>query len=154
MIKIRRMRQEDVPGVLQVEEESFSQPWSARAFHMELESPIAYYLVAEDREGKILGYAGFWGILDQGDITNIAVRKDARRAGVGRQLLEKLIHLALLRGTARLNLEVRASNTGAIALYESFGFSQVGRRRGFYQKPEEDALLYTLELKEGIEHVK
>lgn len=154
MTKIRRMRHEDIPGVLLVEQESFSQPWSAKAFQQELESPIAYYLVAEDKEGRILGYAGFWGILDQGDITNIAVGKDARRSGVGRLLLEKLIHLALLRGTAVLNLEVRASNIGAIALYEGYGFRQVGRRKGFYQKPAEDAILYALEMKEGIGHAK
>ena len=143
------MTLEDLPGVLIVEQESFSQPWSRAAFEGELASPIAYYLVAVDGAGTILGYGGFWGILDQGDITNVAVRRDSRRRGVGRLLLEKLVHLALLRGTSALNLEVRASNREAIGLYESFGFEPVGRRRNFYQKPVEDALLYTLDLKKG-----
>lgn len=146
MRQIREMVLGDIPGVLGVEVEAFSVPWSEEAFLLELENPGALYLVAEE-DGEILGYGGLHRVLDIGDITNIAVGENHRRQGLGGQILEQLILVALANGLSVLQLEVRVGNAPAIRLYEGYGFALVGRRPSYYTHPDEDALLYTLELK-------
>ncbi|MGE5554030.1 MAG: ribosomal protein S18-alanine N-acetyltransferase [Betaproteobacteria bacterium] len=131
----------DVEEVLAIEQASFPTPWSRLAFLSELlENERAVYLVARE-EGKVIGYAGMWRILDEGHITNLAVHPDARRRGVGRRLLDALCNLAVARGLRRLTLEVRVSNVAAQHLYESFGFLPAGVRPGYYQDNNEDALI-------------
>ena len=146
MRRIREMALGDIPGVLEVEASAFSVPWSEEAFSLELENPGALYLVVEE-DGEILGYGGLHRVLDIGDITNIAVGERHRRQGLGGQILEQLILVALANGLTVLQLEVRVGNTSAIHLYEGYGFALVGRRPSYYTHPIEDALLYTLELK-------
>ena len=139
---------EDVDGVMEVDRDCFSIPWSKESFLMELESSLSTYVVAVDDEG-VLGYGGFYMVLDQVEITNIAVIGKVRGRGIGKSILEALIKLAVLGGGKVVNLDVRASNEAAKALYYSYGFKMVGMRRGYYQKPDEDALLLTLSLEEG-----
>lgn len=151
MIELRRMTLMDVPGVLEVEQGSFSTPWSEEAFLFELDNPLAIYLVAiKDRQ--VAGYGGFRFILDQADVTNIAVRSDFRRQGIGSLILESLIKQALVMGSNLIYLEVRPSNIQAITLYKAYGFAETGLRKGYYEDPREDALLLSLSLKEGENH--
>src|SRR5690606_33664105 len=91
--------------------------------------------------GEVLGYSVVMVVMDEGELANIAVAERARRLGVGRQLLASLLHDARAAGVRSMFLEVREWNVGARALYESFGFEPMGRRRGYYRNPDEDALL-------------
>ena len=106
--------------------------------------PKASFIVAEDGEGGVLGYAGLQVVLDEGYIDNIAVEEAARRHGVGDALLDVFCRF----GQAHLSfltLEVRASNAPAIALYRKHGFQEAGRRKNYYQQPREDAIIMTRE---------
>ena len=91
----------------------------------------------------MLGYVGMMFVLDEGYIANVAVAPPARRRGVGRALIASLLARADQMQLAFVTLEVRPSNHAAIALYEGFGFEVVGRRKNYYDKPSEDALLMT-----------
>lgn len=130
--------------IAELEQECFAQPWSETALEEELYNPQASFIVAEDGEGGVLGYAGLQVVLDEGYIANIAVEEAARRHGVASALLDVYCrfgqeHLAFL------TLEVRASNQAAIRLYLKHGFEEVGRRKGFYNDPKEDAIIMTRE---------
>ena len=127
----------------------FSRPWSKRMLAEELDNACAAFLVAEDADsGKVLGYAGVLVMADEGDITNVAVFPEYRRHGIGAAIIEVFMNFARGNDLAFLTLEVRPSNTAAIALYEGFGFEEVGRRKNYYDLPKEDALLLTRYFKE------
>ncbi|MBD5084927.1 MAG: ribosomal protein S18-alanine N-acetyltransferase [Clostridiales bacterium] len=128
-------------------------PWSEELFRDALENPHTAILLAEGENGAILGYAVLSVILDEGNLDNIAVAPEARRQGVADALLEVLTGFGREHLTV-LMLEVRASNTPAIALYEKHGFTAVGRRKNYYDAPKEDAILMTLEFANGTEAVK
>ena len=100
-------------------------------------------LLALGEDGALLGYAVLSTVLDEGNLDNIAVAPDCRRRGVADALLSALTAFGRAR-LACLMLEVRASNTSAIALYEKHGFQAVGRRKNYYDAPKEDAVLMTL----------
>lgn len=142
---VRRMNLEDLDGILEVENQSFSIPWSRRMFEDELFNPKACYFILES-SGKVVGYIGVWKILDEGHITNVAVHPDYRRKGFGRLLIGTLIENARDWGLVALTLEVRVSNTPAISLYESFGFYSAGTRKRYYSDNNEDALIMWLKL--------
>ena len=95
----------------------------------------------EMQDPILVGYGGLKMVLDEADVTNICVHPDYRRLGIGRDLLEAMLAMAGKRGIRRIYLEVRVSNQAAIHMYEEAGFKETGRRRGFYEKPREDALL-------------
>ena len=140
-LSIERMRQADLGDVLVIERASFSMPWSRGAFLYEIEqNQVARCWVARD-DGRIVGYICLWEVADELHITNIAVRQDVRRRGLGRALLGRTLEDARQRSLRLVVLEVRPSNTEARALYESFGFRVVGRRRGYYYDTGEDALV-------------
>lgn len=138
------MDRSHVPQIAALEKECFSTPWSAAMLEEELFNPQASFLVAEDDEGNILGYAGLHVVLDEGYIDNIAVEPDARRHGVASALLDVYCRFAAT-NLSFLTLEVRVSNLPAIRLYETHGFQQVGLRPGYYQLPREDAVIMTRE---------
>lgn len=142
---IRKMRREDVPQIAALERLCFSDPWSEASISSELENPISLWLVAE-ADGVVQGYIGSQSAPPDCDIMNLAVAPDARRRQLGRTLLQSLIDELHRRGTERLFLEVRASNVPAQSLYASFGFEQVGLRKGYYVNPTEDALILRKEL--------
>lgn len=140
MITIREMQLDDLDQVLFIEESLFSVPWSANGFFSFLIREDTLFLVAEE-EGSIVGYCGVVMVLNEGDITNVAVLAKRQSRGIGRQLMEALIDKTLDKGVDKLHLEVRQSNERAISLYERLGFEKVGLRKNYYQTPVEDGLL-------------
>ena len=142
---IRFMRLKDVDAVAAIEQETFARPWSRESFRQELtRNAVARYLVAEE-DGKILGYAGAWVILDESHITNIAVREEARGRGIGKKLTSRLLQILSNLGACYATLEVRVSNERAQNLYRSLGFISVGKRKRYYEDNNEDAYLMVCE---------
>ena len=139
-MEIVPMTRQHVAQVAALEKLCFSAPWSEDSVAGELDNPLSVWLVCVDR-GKVLGYVGSQTVLDETDMMNIAVLPEARRAGIGERLILSLIEMLKDRGSRSLTLEVRASNTPAISLYEKLGFLQVGRRPNYYRSPREDALI-------------
>ena len=141
-ITVRPMTEADLPAVLQIEQRCFPDPWSEGIFRSALGDELCLWLAAETG-GVLAGYAGMQSVLDEGYIDNVAVDPGFRRRGAASALLEAIIGEALRRKLRFLSLEVRAGNEGAIALYTAFGFTPAGRRRGYYLRPPEDALIMT-----------
>lgn len=139
-IQVRTMRQDDILAVAEIEAACFSQPWSAQGFLDALKLADTVFLVAEEK-GQLLGYAGMYTTLDEGEITNVAVSAAARCCGIGGKLIAELIKEAKSRSLTDIILEVRVSNAPAIHLYEKYGFSKQGVRKGFYEFPKEDAYI-------------
>ena len=137
---IRRMTMADVDGVAAVEAATFPTPWSRDAFASEMKNVAARYLVAE-QDGKIIGYAGAWIIIDESHITKIAVLSDHRGQGIGRRLTQGLMQYLSNLGAAYATLEVRKSNAVAQNLYVSLGFIKLGVRKRYYEDNGEDALI-------------
>lgn len=137
---IRRMTMADVPGVAAVEAAVFPTPWSEEAFASEMRNVAARYLVAE-HEGRIVGFAGAWIILDESHVTNIALLPEHRGKGVGRRLTQGLMQYLSNLGAAYATLEVRRSNAVAQSLYASMGFIKLGVRKRYYEDNGEDALI-------------
>ena len=143
-VKIVPMAAEHLDRLEQLERMCFSRPWSKKMLAEELDNQCAAFLVAVEPETeKAVGYAGLLVVADEGYITNVAVDPSCRRQGVAAQLLQVVDNFAKGNHLAFLTLEVRPSNAAAIALYEGFGFREVGRRRNYYDLPKEDALILT-----------
>lgn len=142
MITIREMIESDVNEFAQIDKECFAVPWSEQAFSDEYNNDIAIYFAAEC-DGRCIGYAGFWNVSGEGDITNIAVINDFRRQGVGSMLLEAVIEKSAKLGISILTLEVRNSNMSAQGLYKKYGFEVIGLRKRYYSDNNEDALIMT-----------
>jgi ribosomal-protein-alanine N-acetyltransferase len=130
----------DIDGVLAVEQQSFTTPWSREGFVNEMNNELSYYLVMVEA-GKIIGYAGMWLIVDEAHVTNVAVLPTYRGKRLGEKLMSALLEHAKNRGAVRMTLEVRASNMVAQGLYSKFGFTSQGRRRNYYTDTKEDALI-------------
>ena len=135
---IMQMTSAHVPQVARLERVCFQDPWSEQSIASELENPLSLWLVAME-EDRLLGYVGSQTVLDETDMMNVAVDPAARRQGVARALIQELTAQLKQRGSRKLSLEVRASNLGAIRLYESLGFVRLGCRPGYYRNPREDA---------------
>ena len=144
---IRKMNIGDVPSIAKLETVCFSDPWSEKSIASELDNRLSYWLVAEC-DGAIVGYVGSQSVLDSADMMNIAVAPEYRRKGIGKMLINTLTEHLHRKGIRFLLLEVRVSNASAIALYESLGFEQVGKRPRYYHNPREDALILRKELGE------
>lgn len=143
-VKIVPMAAEHLDRLEQLERMCFSRPWSKKMLAEELDNQCAAFLVAVEPETeKAVGYAGLLVVADEGYITNVAVDPSCRRQGVAAQLLQVFDNFAKGNHLAFLTLEVRPSNAAAIALYEGFGFREVGRRRNYYDLPKVDALILT-----------
>lgn len=140
MIIYRDMTPEDVPYISQLEEETFSMPWSPASFLQMIEEEDARYYVAEE-DGQLLGGCGLWLIAGEGSIGNVAVAKEARRRGVGTGLMRHMLSEGDKEGLTAYTLEVRVSNAAAIGLYQKLGFVSEGIRPNFYEKPTEDAII-------------
>lgn len=139
-IIIRRMLTEDLEEVCRIEKENFSLPWSEKSFLESMERNDTVFLTALDGD-EVAGYLGCYCIAGEGEITNVAVRADHRRKGIGGMLLEKLYKEGEMLSCKEYFLEVRESNEGAIALYSSQGFVREGIRKNFYEKPVENAVI-------------
>lgn len=139
------MTSEHLDQVAEIEKICFSDPWSRRMLAEHLENECAATLVALGADGTILGYAGLLVVLDEGYITNVAVRPEYRRQGIAGELLEVFRRFAVGHQLAFLTLEVREGNTAARALYAKYGYQEVGVRKNYYDHPKENAILMTLE---------
>ena len=150
-VRIVPMNGDHLDEVAELERICFSVPWSRNMLAEELDNLLSAFLVALDDSGRVVGYAGLQVVLDEGYITNVAVRPECRRMGVASQLLQVFLNFAKANRLAFLTLEVRASNYDAIALYGSRGFRSVGRRKNYYEHPREDAIIMTREFDHGTE---
>lgn len=139
---LREMLVEDLDQVMKIEESLFAVPWTREGYFTFLTRENSMFLVVEEK-GEILGYCGLLMVLDEGDVTNVAVRGDRQREGIGNFLMESLIRLSLEQGIRMIHLEVRAGNETAIRLYERLGFVRDGLRKAYYTDPVEDAILMT-----------
>jgi ribosomal-protein-alanine N-acetyltransferase len=139
-VRLTRFRWWHVAAALPIEADLFGpERWSAPMFWNELASGH-HYLAAVDDAGELVGYAGL-AVGDEAWIQNVAVRRDAQRAGVGRELVGALLAEADRRGARKTLLEVAVDNAPAQRLYARFGFEAVGVRRGYYQPSNTDALV-------------
>jgi ribosomal-protein-alanine N-acetyltransferase len=173
-VVVEPMRLEDIDAVLAIDRLSFPLPWSASSYRYELtQNSHSYFFVAlaspssaaaraswrarlatlfkgsaepEAVQRLVVGYAGFWYIVDEAHISTIAVHPAWRGQGVGEQLLTGLLERALDLHAVKSTLEVRVTNDRAQNLYRKYGFEEVGRRRRYYRDNGEDALLMTAEL--------
>lgn len=139
-MEIKKMHPEHVAQVAALEEQCFSDPWSERSVASELENPLSLWLVMTDGD-TVAGYVGSQSVMGEADMMNLAVQPDYRRQGIGEKLVSALVKELAQSDVHCLTLEVRASNEAAIALYGKLGFTQVGRRPRYYEKPREDALI-------------
>ena len=144
-VRIVPMTADHLDEVAELERVCFTTPWSRNMLAEELDNYLSAFLVALDDNDKVAGYAGLQAVLDEGYITNVAVRPDCRRQGIAGKLLQVFLDFAKGNHLAFLSLEVRASNYDAIALYGSRDFRSVGRRKNYYEHPREDAIIMTKE---------
>jgi len=146
MIEIRPFEEKYLDEAYAIEEDSFSIPWSKGELRKELSNNLArYYVAVDDGDGRepeeVVGYAGLWHVVTEGHITNVAVKPERRREGIGTRLMAQLIMYAKEYEMIGLTLEVRIGNTGAQKLYTALGFKPEGIRKNFYSAPTEDAIV-------------
>jgi len=134
---------------VEIERQAFPAPWPPQFFVSELSQPHSTTLVVRDPaadSGRIIGYIVFWILIDELHILNLAVHPAWRRRCIARQLLAEAIRRARDRHCRTAWLEVRPSNTAALALYKSSGFRQITTRKRYYDDTGEDALILSREL--------
>jgi len=146
-IVIRNAEEKDLEQVEALEQACFSRPWPIDMLRRQLPSDRHEFLVAARGE-EVLGYIGMLHVMDEGYISNVAVKETERRNGVGSMLVEAMMRRCEALSLLFVTLEVRASNEPAIRLYDRFSFAPVGRRKGYYDAPKEDAVLMTRYWKE------
>ena len=140
---IRCAGKQDIPGIIEIEKVSFSDPWDKQLFLDAIDSRDKYLMIAEG--GKMVeGYVVFEKVLDEGHITNMAVADKHRKKGIASGLVSYVLDLAKCLGIKEIFLEVRESNEAAKSLYSKFGFREIGRRKGYYPKAGESALVLSL----------
>ena len=142
-MELVKLPEAHIPQMVELEKICFSMPWTADMIRSELNNPSCLYLAAVDGD-TLVGYIGVQTVLDEGYINNVAVHPEYRRRGIAAALISLLAEQAQAIGLAFMTLEVRESNAPAIALYEKLGFTTVGRRKNYYEKPREDAILMTI----------
>lgn len=148
MVRIVDTRPEHLDDILLMEQQCFSVPWTHEQLMAQLSDFMHIFLAAEDENGRAVGYAGLMYVLDEGYISNIAVSPDRRREGIADMLLTELYERAKAKKLSFLTLEVRESNIPAQSLYKKHGYTEVGRRKAYYSRPKEDAVLMTCFLSE------
>lgn len=138
-ITFRRVTENDIQTLVEIEKESFAVPWPADAFYHDIQhNRFAAYIMIE-LDGQVAGYCGVWIILDEAHITNIAILPKYRGMKLGEILLAKVMEIAKETGAMSMTLEVRVSNEVAKALYKKLGFQDGGIRRNYYTDNGEDA---------------
>ena len=132
----------DLEGVLFVESESFTNPWTRDMYAWELQNrAVCHILVVRTANRPVVGFCAFWLVVDEIHINNVAILPGLRGLGIGTALMMRVFAEAQRLGARRATLEVRASNEGARRLYERLGFYVAGTRRHYYTNPVEDALI-------------
>lgn len=137
---IESMTVDEIAQVAEIERQIFSIPWSEKAFRDSMESDNTIYIVAKEND-NVAGYAGMYLSFEEGNITNVAVNPLSRRKGIGEKIVRDILNRAYEKGVRDVFLEVRETNSVAIALYEKIGFKEEGIRKNFYDKPRENALI-------------
>jgi ribosomal-protein-alanine N-acetyltransferase len=140
MMEIIKMNESHVSQIAGLEKLCFSDAWSENSIRSELTNPLSLWLVAVDGD-RVAGYIGSQTVLGWADMMNLCVSPDYRRQGIGEKLTMELERQLREEKVECLTLEVRVSNAPAITLYEKLGFTQVGKRPRYYEKPREDALI-------------
>ena len=140
---IREVREEDLNDLLKLELEAFKRPYSLSLLKREVNLPYSLFLVAEEEE-QLLGYVSGWLVGQTAELNRIAVKKERRSEGIGKELLNSFIKKCFLKGIKEVFLEVEEDNEVARKLYSSFGFKEVGIRKGYYGG--KDAVIYKLNL--------
>ncbi|MBR3163522.1 MAG: ribosomal protein S18-alanine N-acetyltransferase [Clostridia bacterium] len=144
-IEINKMSVSDLDLIAEKLYEEFDDLWNYNVFKSELESENSKYIVAKQND-EIIGYAGIWIAIDIAHITNIVVKKDMRRTGIGSLLLQELINMCKELKILEITLEVNEHNSNAISLYKKFGFEQVGLRKKYYRN-QDNAIIMTIDFK-------
>jgi ribosomal-protein-alanine N-acetyltransferase len=134
--------EEDLVGVLEVEAESFTNPWTRDMYEWEFTNlDICRIYVVRTPECRVAGFCAFWLVFDEIHINNVALRPAFRGHGLGTVLMRHVLAEGRSLGAHRATLEVRSSNAGARRLYEGLGFAIAGTRRNYYSSPQEDAII-------------
>jgi len=142
---IRRAGLADVRSLWEIEKLSYPSPWSLWCFLAEFANPKSTILLAgppPSKPWKTWGFIIFWLVADEMHLMNLAIHPAHRRRGIARALLTTALAQARAQNAAVAWLEVRPTNTAALALYQSFGFEEMGLRPGYYSDSGEDALIY------------
>jgi ribosomal-protein-alanine N-acetyltransferase len=132
--------------VLAIEHVVFADPWSREDFEGCVSADALFLVAISKPDAALLGYLIALDTADEGEILNLAVAPNGRRHGVGRALVEEALEQLAGRGVQQVYLEVRESNAAARALYAAYGFEEVGRRRRYYRRPVEDAIVLRAEI--------
>ena len=146
ILEIRQAKLYDVPAMARIERDSFEAPWSADEITRDVTAGGNVYVAVALADEERAGYAEIRMIAGEGQIYNIAIASEFRREGIGEALLRHLIDKADADGCKLVTLEVRSGNEAAMELYKKLGFREVGRRKGYYAKGGEDAVLMDLDL--------
>lgn len=141
MIDLLPLQLQYCEAVAEIAKESLPEHWSLDGIKDVLRYDNNIYYVARDLSGKIVGFAGIMLVADEAELLNIAVSGSFRGRGIGQELLTKVLSKASQKGTQRMLLEVRKSNTSAINLYHKNGFVELGERKNYYSNPKEDAII-------------
>lgn len=139
-MKIERMQESDLKGVMEIEKASFKLPWKRSYFLYDMNRAHTYCLVAKEDQ-KVLGYLIAWKIEDQLHLANIAVHPNERRKGIGSELLKTILAIAAEIRCKSIFLEVRESNRVAQNFYRKFGFIHILTQKNYYHDGE-DALIW------------
>jgi ribosomal-protein-alanine N-acetyltransferase len=140
-VTIAKMRIEDIEHVSRLERKCYSLPWSSSAYVTEVGNPSAYYTVAKDANGVVVGYAGMWVVMGEMHVTTIAVDPERRGQRIGERLLVDLVKFGMAHGANHATLEVREHNRVARNLYHKYGFVEVAVRRSYYSDNGENAII-------------
>jgi len=149
---IRLVTEDDIPRILEIENEAFSPPWTHGSLLGEIYRDDSFFAVVDDSEhrvpnsGFISGFVILRRMGDDGELLQIAVEKSARRSGIAGMLLETALLHARENGLKSVFLEVRRGNDAAVSLYKKHGFKTVRRRKGYYSDPVEDAFVMAIGL--------
>ena len=146
-IRIRQAKLYDVPAMARIERDSFGSPWSAEEITKDVTAGGNVYVAVAECGGEKAGYGEIRMVAGEAQIYNIATAPEFRREGIGEALLRHMIDKAEEDGCTLVTLEVRGGNEAAMALYHKLGFREVGRRKGYYAKGGEDAVLMDLDLR-------
>ncbi len=151
--KISAAVSDDISRIAQLERLCFSEPWSVQSLTACCKNPEYIFFTAKDKNENIAGYCSMRYVLDEAEICNVAVDAKYRRMGAASALVREIIKTACELHLKSISLEVRESNEAAISLYEKFGFNRSGVRRGFYEKPREDAFIMTKQIEGKTEEI-
>lgn len=145
-IRLEPMTEAHLTRVLEIESEVFSTPWTSEMFTQEVEGHLGSRPIVATLLGEVIGYAIAWFFDEDVHLVNIAVVRRLQSRGIGKLLVNDVVHESRKRGKEIITLEVRAGHAGVQVFYRTFGFRGIGLRKGYYSDDREDALLMILEL--------